>query len=499
MKIAVSNFEYGKMFQTNLNKSSYQAKIAAQSGCDIMIFHEWFLGINPVGTVPNKVTEQLSYIAQSNNIILISGNIRYMDESGAIKAGAFIFDKTGQIISVQPKVKLYEDEKRWISAGSEIEVTKTPLGNIAVFSGFDGMDMEFVYSSLDKMAENPDLIVLQCTDFNEEGAAAIRQTGIEVSKKLGCKVVIAGIRGLFYEKRCMGESVIIEDGSIKFKADEGDEVLLGFKSEREVQNKIIVDGHVHIVFRDPGEVVVDTKVERLVEKSIDIPTKQAILNFMNRANIDKSVIFDWSGALEDDYISSNEKVAELSRYSDRFIGFGVPSFKDPRFVDSVVDMGLKGLKFNPSLQGFYPDDEDFLKVCGRAYEHRLPMLIHTGPESAGKLKYDMPVYLDDIAVEYPNLSIIIAHIGVRGFTSEQAIMVAEKNSNVYVETSWASEDLLKDAIRKIGPDNVIFGSDFPSRNPITELEKINNLLKSNFIGKEDYYKIVGGNILRLIH
>ena len=114
------------------------------------------------------------------------------------------------------------------------------------------------------------------------------------------------------------------------------------------------------------------------------------------------------------------------------------------------------------------------------------------------MKYDLPLHLDDLAVEVPDLAIIVAHIGVRGFTSEQALMVAEKNPNVYVETSWASDSLIKRALNAIGADRVIFGSDFPSGNPINELAKIQRLKEEGVINQAEYRRIVGGNIKRLL-
>lgn len=499
MKVAVSNYEYANMFQSNLNKASYQASIAAKRGCELIVFHEWFLGINPIGTIPNKVTNELSKIARKNGIMLISGGIRYVDMDGGIRVGSFVFDKTGQIISIQSKVHLYENEKKWIKPGFEVNVINTCLGNVLIVAGFDGMNVDYLSDTINKVNDTIDLIVFQCTEFNEEGKRKIRQIAIDSSRQLKCTAVIAGLHGFFYESNFIGESVVIESGEVKYEEQEKDEVVIGFQDEKEQPIEYpVVDCHVHIVFREPGEVAVDDKVQRLVEKSVDVPVKTAIISYMNRAKIDRSVIFDWSGALKKDYFLTNSKVADLSRYSDRFIGFGVPSCSESEYVGEMVKLGLKGLKFNPSLQGFYVNDEKFLEVCREADKYHLPVLIHTGPESAGKLRYDMPLYIDDIAVEYPNLNIIIAHIGVRGFTSEQAIMVAEKNANVYVETSWASKALVKEAITKLGADKVIFGSDFPSGNPINELAKIKELLDTKFINETEYHKITGGNILKLI-
>ncbi|MDR1466896.1 MAG: amidohydrolase family protein [Oscillospiraceae bacterium] len=498
MKLGVSNFEYSNVFQANLNKASYQAKMAFRKGCNIIIFHEWFLGINPVGEVPNKVTESLCQIAKDNKIMVVTGGIRYNDKDGKTLVGSFVIDDVGKIISVQNKINLYENEKKWIQSHGNISSIKTLLGNILILSGLDGLNKDYVYNSLENISDNIDLIIFQCTEFDAQGANNIRILASEVSKNKNCTAVIAGIRGFFYEQKCMGESVIIKNGLVDKIAKSEDEVLIGFESATINIKQEVIDAHVHIVFRDPGDPSVDTKVQKLIEKSIDVPIKSSIINYMNRAGIDRSIIFDWSGALKNDYVTSNEKVMEISQYSDRFIGFGVPSPKDPNVVDMLDKLNVRGLKVNPGLQIFYPNSPEFLKVCERVNKYKLPILIHTGPESAGRLKYDLPLLIDDIAMEYPDLKIIFAHVGVRGFTSDQAIMIAEKNANVYVETSWADENLIKRAIRCLGADKVIFGSDFPSRNPITELKKIQKLLEDKFIAESDYNKVVGGNILNII-
>ena len=497
MKIAVSNFRYASMFQSNLNKAALQAKAAAENGAEILVFHEWFLGINPIGTVPNKVTDELGRLARENRLTIVSGGIRFIDEDGSTRVGSFVFDTAGAIVGVQPKIHLYENERQWLAPGRAIAPVVTALGRILILSGADGLDRA---RALQTVSDHPDLqlIVLQCTEFSEEGALGIQQTAVEMSSLAGCPCVIAGIHGFFYEQECYGQSAVADDGALVALGGAEDDVVNGFEPAGSGDDFEVVDAHVHIIFREPGEVVLDTRVQRLVEKSVDVPVKASILKFMNRAGIDRSVIFDWSGTLEHDYLATNAKVMDLARWSDRFIGFGVPSATDPDVIDRLCELGIRGLKVNPGLQLFYPNSEDFIAVCRRAAEHRLPILIHTGPESAGKLKYDLPLHLDDLAVEVPDLAIIVAHIGVRGFTSEQALMVAEKNPNVYVETSWASDSLIKRALNAIGADRVIFGSDFPSGNPINELAKIQRLKEEGVINQAEYRRIVGGNIKRLL-
>jgi len=497
MKIAVSNFEYENMFQTNLSKAGIQAENAARSGADMIIFHEWFLGVNPVGPIPNQVTDALCRMARENKIMVISGGIRYTDETGKILVGSLIIDKDGKIVGIQPKLHLYDNEKKWIAPGEVISPFKTEHGNIVILSGLDGIEAVHVSEVLNKIEDNIELIIFQCTEFTKEASIKLSDLALNISSKKQCYTIVAGLHGFFCEQKFLGESIVYQNGTILSK-NKDDEVVLSFEADECNLEYEVVDAHVHIIFRETGEVNLDPKVQLLIEKSIDVPVKNSIVNYMNRAGIDKSVIFDWSGSLEGDFSVTNDKVIELSRYSDKFIGFGVPSPTDQSIVSMLYDKGVRGLKVNPSLQVFYPNSDEFISVCREANKYNLPILIHTGPESAGKLKYDLPLLIDDIAVEIPDLKIMLAHIGVRGFTSEQAIMVAEKNSNVFVETSWASTELVKEAIMKLGSEKVIFGSDFPSRNPIIELQKIKDLLTSNFISESDYRKITGYNISHLI-
>jgi predicted TIM-barrel fold metal-dependent hydrolase len=104
--------------------------------------------------------------------------------------------------------------------------------------------------------------------------------------------------------------------------------------------------------------------------------------------------------------------------------------------------------------------------------HKMPILFHTGaaPFTENRaLWFYNPVFIDDIAREYPDVPIIIGHIGVQGYFyygtyADMALLVAARNPNVYLETSSAPFEVVEKAVcdPAIGPEKLVFGSDTPA-------------------------------------
>lgn len=180
---------------------------------------------------------------------------------------------------------------------------------------------------------------------------------------------------------------------------------------------------------------------------------------------------------------SNDYVAEIVRaYPERFIGFAtVDPWKGKMAVDeverAVVELGLKGLKLHPVHQAFFPNDQRFYPLYQKCSDLGIPVLFHSGYSAAGtgmpgggglKLKYSQPIpYFDDVAADFPNLTIIMAHPGWPWV--DQQIAVALHKPNVYIDLSgWSPkyipEALIRDANTRLR-DKVLFGSDYPYLPP----------------------------------
>jgi len=189
------------------------------------------------------------------------------------------------------------------------------------------------------------------------------------------------------------------------------------------------------------------------------------------------VVFTVDNAQERSKIS-NEEIAELAHQnSDVAIPFA--SIDPARGADGVrearrliKDFGVKGFKFHPSVQGFYPNDRAAYPLYEAIAEARLPALFHTGQTGVGAgqrggggihLKYSQPMLLDDVAVDFPDMPIILAHPSFPW--QEEALSVATHKPQVYIDLSgWSPKyfpPILVQYINTLLKDKMLFGSDYP--------------------------------------
>jgi predicted TIM-barrel fold metal-dependent hydrolase len=190
---------------------------------------------------------------------------------------------------------------------------------------------------------------------------------------------------------------------------------------------------------------------------------------------------------------SNDYIAELARrYPKQFIGFGsVDPWKGRAAINEIercaTELGLRGLKFHPQQQAFFPNDERFYPIWEAAQRLALPVLVHTGTTGVGvgkpggggiKLKYARPIpYIDDVAADFPELTIIMAHPSFP-WQDEQLAMLVHK-PNVYMDLSgWSPKyfsPLLVQYAKTLVQDKVLFGSDYPVISPerwLTDFEAL---------------------------
>ncbi|WP_303641302.1 amidohydrolase family protein [Actinomadura madurae] len=138
--------------------------------------------------------------------------------------------------------------------------------------------------------------------------------------------------------------------------------------------------------------------------------------------------------------------------------------------------GVRGIKFHPSLQGFAPDDRSAYPLLEVAAEHGVPALFHTGQTGIGagmpggggiRLGLSNPMLLDDVAVDLPDLTIIMAHPSFPW--QDEALAVATHKPNVYIDLSgWSPKYFPPQLVRyanSLLQDKVLFGSDFPVITP----------------------------------
>jgi predicted TIM-barrel fold metal-dependent hydrolase len=164
----------------------------------------------------------------------------------------------------------------------------------------------------------------------------------------------------------------------------------------------------------------------------------------------------------------------------------------------VTEAGFRGLKLYPTYQHFYANDSRLYPLYAKAQELGIPVMIHTGSSvfRGARLKYGDPLYMDDVAVDFPELNLLMVHSG-RGFWYDRAYFLAKLHPNVYMEISGLPPQKLLDYFPELErvADKVIFGSDWPGMPYIgRNIEIIRGLP----LQEETKDKILGGNAARIL-
>jgi uncharacterized protein len=189
---------------------------------------------------------------------------------------------------------------------------------------------------------------------------------------------------------------------------------------------------------------------------------------------------------------SNEEVARhVAENSDILIPFasidpakGLLGAREARRL--IKDFGVRGFKFHPSTQAFFPNDRMAYPLYEVIAEHKLPALFHSGQTGVGsgapggggiRLKYSNPMYLDDVAVDFPDMPIILAHPSFPW--QEEALSVCQHKPNVYIDLSgWSPKyfpSILVRYANTLLKHKMLFGSDFPVITPdrwLADFDKI---------------------------
>jgi predicted TIM-barrel fold metal-dependent hydrolase len=189
---------------------------------------------------------------------------------------------------------------------------------------------------------------------------------------------------------------------------------------------------------------------------------------------------------------NNEELAELAaQFSDIMIPFasidpakGKTGAREARRL--VAEFGIRGFKFHPTLQGFYPNDRSAYPLYEAIAEARVPALFHTGQTAVGsgmpggmgmRLKYSNPLHLDDVAADFPDMPIVLAHPSFPW--QEEALAVAQHKPNVYIDLSgWSPKyfpPILIQYANTLLKEKMLFGSDWPGITPdrwLNDFEKI---------------------------
>jgi uncharacterized protein len=249
-----------------------------------------------------------------------------------------------------------------------------------------------------------------------------------------------------------------------------------------------IDVHVHIEADGHGhfsldQELMDASAAYFKSSGDRTPTLDRIAEMYRALNM-AAVVFtvDASTATGHPALSSEDIAdAAVAEYADVLIPFG--SVDPLRGADAVAqarslvrDHGARGFKFHPSLQAFAPNDPRFYPLWAEIESLGVPALFHSGQTGIGaglpggrgiKLRLSDPMLVDDVAADFPGLTVILAHPSVPWAAS--SISMATHKANVFIDLSgWSPKYFPPELVRAANSllqDKVLFGTDFPLLTP----------------------------------
>ena len=207
------------------------------------------------------------------------------------------------------------------------------------------------------------------------------------------------------------------------------------------------------------------------------------------APVDRAIVFGFH-ASHLGLVVPNDRVKHyVAQHPEKLIGFACLDPLEPTYLEEMEKVflrdGFRGLKLAPIYQNFHPMDERMQPVYAFCEKHAIPVLIHQGttfPRRA-PLKYALPIQIEDVALAYPDLKIVVAHMGHPWVAD--AVVLIRKQPNVYADISalyyrpWQYYNALMLAQEYGCGHKLLMGSDYPFTTPadtIASLRNVNHII-----------------------
>ncbi len=235
---------------------------------------------------------------------------------------------------------------------------------------------------------------------------------------------------------------------------------------------MIVDVHSHF-FTYPGHFTPDfVQQSRRARNGVEVDLTVRWHEYDSAAaDCRWTIVFGGKAKLSGVWVPDAEVAGYVGQHPERLIGFLSVDPTQPGWQDELIEghenLKLKGIKLLPMYAGFDPNDPQLDFLWQYATSHNLPVLLHTGTTFIDKapLQYTRPYLIDNVAMRFPDVKIIMAHLG-HPYEGE-CVVVIRKHANVYADCSalyYRPFQLYHSLmlVQEYGVwDKVLFGTDYP--------------------------------------
>ena len=248
----------------------------------------------------------------------------------------------------------------------------------------------------------------------------------------------------------------------------------------------VVNGHHHIGNQNAEK-------DRTFEWS---ETVENVVQAMDEHGVDATILQPLGGDNDTSVAETHDQIYEASRkYDGRIFGTAAVNphmgteFVHEEITRCVQELDFTFVKLHTLAWGVDPTSEVAYDVYDACQENDVPVMVHTGPHG---MPFSVPGMYMPVAEDYPDLPIVFAHMGGAYTLSQEAIFMAERYDNIYLDTTLVLNMYLKRALDAIGADRLLMAAEHSSNIPVA-------LTKVDCIGatEEQKAKILGGNAVEL--
>lgn len=472
-RIAVSQAPYIRDMEAALRRCLDHLRHAASRGVDIVVFPEWCLGLNPVEVLPNRHTDRLSRLARELNVMVITGSVRALEpESGKKQQRSLVIEPDGTLAGSHAKMLFLPTERPWFEPGPSVGAISTRWGRIVVLPGLDGLDPEAWAATVDL---SPDLVIMAANPHTLAERSSLQELAVNRSQEIHTTVVLAPLQGRFSGASYVGGALIAHQGRMLGMADEQETILIAGDPDAPLIQLGVTDSTAYIPLAHPLEGTLDVKRSMGPEA-------------------ERRVLVDWGLLARSESESVSQELLTMAQDNPRWTALAPARPGMIARLNRWLENGAGGAFAYPGLDHTFPWSESVRQIGRELSKTPRPLLIHSGPGPA-PLRFDAPGLWDEFLMEFRDFPVILHSMGQRSPYLEEALTLAERHPQIYLETSRVSIGAIKEAIRTVGADRVVFGSGGMAKDFRQEWEKMERLEPE--ISPDAFQKIVNLNARRL--
>jgi predicted TIM-barrel fold metal-dependent hydrolase len=214
---------------------------------------------------------------------------------------------------------------------------------------------------------------------------------------------------------------------------------------------------------------------------------ERMIESMDAAGVEMAVACSLGQAIDNGYIADVQ-----ARWPERIIGFGQVNPRSPdaaAVVGRCAAAGLRGIKLHPTMHGYHFCDHGLLDpVLQACADHGQVVLVNALDDP-----FCAPLSIEEIARPFPSVPVLVGHMGTI-WNLMEAILVAGRTSNLYLETSGAQLLDVRTAYQRLGPEKIVMGTDWPGSDFDLERAKIARAVPD----PDDRALIEGATLTRLL-